>query len=174
MTKENILDKAIKLYEETGQIPVFKTTQKHANMTIDKFVVPQNMTMQIINDFDLDKGIQSDAINKLVDRTPNWLDLSEEDQKNEIKATLTLETVANYLYHMDFITDKCDMYENGFDKDGNVVLDAFYVENGKTLAEINRLRKKKVKQKAKAEKIVSMKKAQEKNKRIEEYKNNDK
>lgn len=110
-------------------MPVFKSSSTLANMKKDTFVVPQATTFEICQNFLLTEEVQKQTTNKLVDRTPHWLDLSDKEQVEEIKAALVLQTVAEYLYKEEYISDKCTMFENGFDKDGNVVLDAFYVKD---------------------------------------------
>lgn len=113
------------------ELPIFKTSDTFSNMRKDRFVIPQPTTLQICQSFSLNKEAQERTVNKLVDRTPDWLDMEEEEQKEGIKATLVLETVAQFLYTKNHIQDNCTMYENGYDKDGNIVLDAFYVKDTK-------------------------------------------
>ena len=119
-----------------SDIKVFRVNDSYANMDKERLVVPQNSTLEILSIYELPEEIQKTAVSKLVDRTPHWLDLSEEEQKNEIKAVLTLESVAYYLYEQGTIRETCSLYENGFDKDGNVVIDAFYVDEEDSLREI--------------------------------------
>lgn len=119
-----------------SDIKVFKVNDSYANMDKERLVVPQSSTLEILSIYKLPEEIQKTAVNKLVDRTPHWLDLSEKEQKNEIKAILTLESVAYYLYEQGTIRETCSLYENGFDKDGNVVIDVFYVNEEESLREI--------------------------------------
>lgn len=140
---DNLVDQAVELYEKTGQIPVFKTIEEYANMIKERFVVPQNMTAKILKDYLLDEELQKEAVNKLVDRTPHFLELSEEERIQEITAVLTLETVAYYLNDTGQIRPGSNMYENGFDENGNVILDVFYINDTETQEEILRLQNKK-------------------------------
>lgn len=157
LIETNNVDTIIEHVLEAGEMPVFKTIEKYSNMIKERFVVPQNFTAKILEDYVLDIELQKRAVNRLVDRTPNWLDIAEEDRIHEIKAILTLETVAHYLLDSGTIREGSDMYENGFDKDGNVVVDVFYVENTKTLDEIKKAKAKK-KNKELGNKILEFKK----------------
>ena len=112
---------------KNNEFPIFRSAETYGNMKKERFIVPQQSTFFICENFVLTEESQKTTVNKLVDRTPDWMSLEEEEQKDAIKATLVLQTVAEYLYKEDYITKACDMYENGYDKDGNVVLDAFYI-----------------------------------------------
>ena len=113
------------------KLPIFTSSEEFSNMRRVRFVIPQASSYEITQKVVLTEESQKIAVSKLVDRTPHWLDLEEQEQKDEIKAALLLYTVAQFLYQEDYITDDCTMYENGFDKDGNIVLDAFYVKETK-------------------------------------------
>ena len=113
------------------KLPIFTSSEEFSNMRRVRFIVPQASSYEITQKVVLTEESQKIAVSKLVDRTPHWLDLEEQEQKDEIKAALLLYTVAHFLYQEDDITDDCTMDENGFDKDGNIVLDAFYVKETK-------------------------------------------
>lgn len=132
---------------ESNKLPIFKNSTKFANMIIDTYTVPQNITEKIIKAFVLSKEQQTSAVHKLVDRRPDWLDLNEEERNDEILAVLTLETVAYYLNDKKIIRSGSDMYQNYFDKDGNVVVNVFYIKNSKTKEQIESIRAKKEKEK---------------------------
>ena len=112
----------------TEEFPIFRTNETYGNMKKTRFVVPQPTSFSICESYQLSKEAQSLAVRKLVDRKPDWLELTEEEQHEEIKAVLVLQTIAEYLYDKNYIQNDCTMFENGFDKDGNIVLDAFYVK----------------------------------------------
>lgn len=112
---------------QKNDLPIFRSSDTFSNMRKERFVVPQQSSFFICNNFVLSDESQKTTVNKLVDRTPNWLQLEDVEQKEAIKATLVLQTIAEYLYKEGYITKDCDMYENGYDKDGNIVLDAFYI-----------------------------------------------
>lgn len=115
-----------------NDLPIFRTRDTFSNMRKDRFVIPQPTTLFVCKQYVLNKESQKRTVDKLVDRTPNWLELSLQEQTEEIKAALVLQTVAEYLYAKNMIQKDCTMFENGFDKDGNVILDAFYVKDTKT------------------------------------------
>lgn len=120
------------------KLPIFKSVDNHGNMRRERFVVPQAASYEITQQAVLTEESQKIVVEKLVDRTPHWLDLEPKEQKDEIKAALLLNTVAYFLYNKGYITEDCDMYENGFDKDGNVVLDAFYIKETKLQKEMKK------------------------------------
>lgn len=154
--KDNeLLEDAIKQYKETGQITIFRSNASHANMKVERFVVPQNSTLIILDIFKLDKDKQERAINKLVDRTPDWLQMTTESQVNLIKLTLSQESVVYYLYETGTIRKDCSMYENSVDENGNIVIDAFYIEAKHTKEEIAQMQAEKIKQ---TKKIIPFKK----------------
>lgn len=141
MKQKNNQHRRVKMKEKTdeeelkkelkGNLPVFKSVTQIKNMRKERFVVPQATTFEITQKVVLTEEKQKETVFKLVDRKPEWLDLTEEQQKEEIKAVLLLQTVAEYLYSKNHISEDCTMFENGFDKDGNVVLDAFYIKDSK-------------------------------------------
>lgn len=110
------------------KLPIFRSSDTYANMRKERFTIPLETAEYIAKTYKLNQQRMSDAVNKLVDRTPHWLDMDEEEQKEEIRAILLLETVAYYLYDNKSIQETCNMYENGFDANGNVILDAFYIK----------------------------------------------
>lgn len=120
-------------------LKILRSYSKIGNMLKEKFVVPKEVIYLILTNFTLTEEAQKTAVNKLVDRKPNWTKLSEEEQLEEIKAILTLQTVAEYLYTNGLIHESCEMFENGFDKNGNVVLDAMYLEETEQTEKINEL-----------------------------------
>jgi len=114
---------------EEKELPIFRTSEMLANMKKERFVVPQPTSLFVCEHYMLNEESRIRTVNKLVDRTPAWLEYSQEEQIEEIKAALILQTVAEYLYAKNYIQSTCTMFENGFDKDGNIVLDAFYVKD---------------------------------------------
>lgn len=113
---------------EGNKLPIFRSSDTYANMRKERFTVPLQTAEYISKAYKLTQQRMSDAVNKLVDRTPHWLEMDEDEQKEEIRAILLLETVAYYLYDNNSIQSSCNMYENGFDENGNIILDAFYVK----------------------------------------------
>lgn len=107
---------------------IFKTSQKVHNMDIDTFVVSGFAIENILKVTDIPRERQLEAIDKLVARTPDYLELEPEDAYAKIKVALTQETVIAYLEHEQQIdTKKHDvMYECGIDLEGSIQLKVFY------------------------------------------------
>lgn len=131
INQDNVSEIVDEIFEEINKndIYILTTTSKMSNMTKERFVVPQSSIEKILKIYVLPEELQKEAVNQLVDRRHDWLDLTEEEQLNQIKSILLLETVTFFLYDNDYIREGSDMYHNGFDKDGNVSLDVFYVED---------------------------------------------
>ena len=144
---------------EEKELPIFRTSETLANMKKDRFVVPQPTSLFVCENYVLNEESRIRTVNKLVDRTPAWLNYSQEEQIEEIKAALILQTVAEYLYAKNYIQSTCTMFENGFDKDGNIVLDAFYVKDTAVKKKWEREFKNKriAKQNSKNKKVVPFK-----------------
>lgn len=117
-----------------NELPIFRTRDNFGNMRKDRFVIPQPTTLFVCENYVLKEDSQKNTVIKLVDRTPDWLNIEESEQLEAIKAALVLQTVAEYLRAKNMIQENCSMFENGFDKDGNIVLDAFYVKDTKVKA----------------------------------------
>lgn len=150
--KKDIIDEVVHGFNE-GEIPIFKDIRPFKNMTIHHFTVPFASIERIIPLVQLPLEMQEYATAELVKRTPNWLDLEEDAQMELIKASLTQETVLQYLINTGQVTEDAELYENSFDSEGTLHLDVFYIENAKTKEEILALKTKKRKQKK--AKIVS-------------------
>lgn len=158
-TNDKLLDELVASHEADKGLLVFKSVTEQANMTIERLVVPQSSSFEILETYKLSKKLQERAVHKLVDRTPDWLSLSEEEQHEAIKAVLTLESVAHYLYDEGTIREDCTMYENGFDEDGNIVLDTFYITESYSKDIIEQLKTaKEIKQHQKDAKVIPFKK----------------
>ena len=153
-TNKKKIDDLVAAYQEKDRLPIFRSEDTFSNMKKVRFTVPQVAVLKILEEQSISKEIQADAVNKLVDRTPDWLEMEDDERYEAIKATLTLETVAWYLYERNYIQESCTMYENGFDENGNVILDAFYVKETKTKNEIESLKQLKEKPVPKSKEAV--------------------
>jgi hypothetical protein len=107
---------------------IFKSSEKVFNMDIDTFVVSGFAIENILKVTEIPRERQLEAIDKLVARTPDYLDLEPEDAYGKIKVALTQETVIAYLEHEGQVdTSKRDvMYECGIDQEGSIQLKVFY------------------------------------------------
>lgn len=113
---------------ETGNYAIFKTQQQISNMRIEEIVVPEATVQVMLSQKKLTAAGQKQAIYDLVDRTPGWLNLEQEEQEVRILAALTQETIIYLLRESGEITDKCDFYESEIDEEGSVKVRAFYTE----------------------------------------------
>lgn len=121
---------------EENHLQLFKSETQFSNMVIEHFVIPPQSSYAMTQHYRLEEELQQQAVLGLVDRTKNWLELDDAVQIERIKAVLLLETVAHYLYEEGTIREDCDLYENGFDTDGNILLDVYYVEDTLGLNEV--------------------------------------
>jgi hypothetical protein len=102
------------------------------NMDMHRIVVSDYAIQSILKTTKLSLKAQEEAVQGLVDRTPNWETLgADEDatyaiQIDKIKTILTQETVLEYLIHDGVITKKVDTVEIGIDPEGSVVVEAYY------------------------------------------------
>lgn len=108
------------------QAGIYLAEYQMNNMTMERIVVSNPAIIKILESLLLTPEEQEQAVNLLVDRTPEWNDLSTEEQVNKIKACLTQETVIEFLKEQGAIRPKCDMVQTGIDQEGSVVVEAYY------------------------------------------------
>lgn len=99
---------------------------KMANMTMERIVVSNPAILEILKIIQLTKKEQEEAVDELVARTPDWVDLEPEDQISKIKSVLTMESVIEYLRSIETIRPQADFVENGIDQEGSVVVTVYY------------------------------------------------
>lgn len=97
-----------------------------ANMTMERIVVSNPAIIEILKVIQLTKEEQEEAVDALVSRTADWMDLESEDQIAKIKSVLTMESVVEYLRSIETIRPQVDFVENGVDEEGSVVVTAYY------------------------------------------------
>lgn len=97
-----------------------------SNMTMERIIVANPAIIEILKVTNLTPQAQEEAVNDLVSRTPDWLDIEPEDQISKIKTVLTQESVIEYLRYKDIIRKKVDIIEVGIDGEGSVVVEAYY------------------------------------------------
>ena len=129
VNEEISLPGALPADEEPEEIPgIFISHETISNMDMDRIMVAGFAVMDILQRTRLSQRAQEEAIDKLVDRTPNWLRLKDEVRIEKIKSTLTQETVLEYLRHEGIVRKNVDMVEVGVDEEGSVVITAFYTK----------------------------------------------
>lgn len=128
MTKKNELPLPEMVVESKQDLMsgIFVSEHKMNNMDMHRIVVCDAAIQTILSVTRLSVEAQEDAVNKLVDRTPEWLDLEEVDRYNRIKSVLTQETVLEYLIYQEAVTNKVDTVELGVDEEGSIVICAYY------------------------------------------------
>lgn len=109
------------------EIPgIYISEHKMNNMDMERIVVSNPATKRILDITRLPEKLQEKAVNDLVDRTLNWLELEPEEQTEKIKVVLTIETVFEYLKEKDIIRKNADVGELGIDEEGSVVITVYY------------------------------------------------
>lgn len=106
--------------------PIFKTEKTISNMRIETIVVPETSVREYLKGAQLTESAQKKAVHDLVDRTPQWLTLTDEQQKAAIVMAMTQETVLYKLIESGEIGEKCDYYEAEFDKEDSLIVTAYY------------------------------------------------
>jgi hypothetical protein len=104
------------------------TKETIANMEKERILVADFAIVDILQRTKLSQKAQEDAVDRLVDRTLNWMKLKEEVRIDKIKTVLTEETVIEYLRHEGIIRKDADMVEAGVDKEGSIVVTVFYTK----------------------------------------------
>jgi hypothetical protein len=116
------------------QAGIYLSEHQMNNMTMERIVVSNPAIIKILEVVHLTDEEQLDAVQLLVDRTPDWLELDEDEDVNEqlqiakIKTVLTQETVLKYLALEGVIREKCDTVQVGIDEEGSIVVEAYYVQ----------------------------------------------
>ena len=113
--------------ESMEEVPgIFITKETISNMEMERILVAGFAVLDILQRTRLSQAAQEETIDKLVDRTPNFIKLKTEVRMDKIKAALTEETVVEYLRHEGIIRKNVDMVEVGIDEEGSIVVTAFY------------------------------------------------
>src|SRR5699024_8149775 len=99
------------------------------NMKIEHFTISNEVVQAIVNNLKLTEAAQNEAIDRLVDRTPEWLSLESDEQTHKIKAALIAETIIEYLRLNEYVKDGVEMIEVGIKDDLSILASAFYVDN---------------------------------------------
>lgn len=106
---------------------IFVQKNEVSNLNMETIHVTDYAIQTILKTIRLNPEVQEEVIDKMVDRTPDYFNLSPEEQTNKIKTTLTIETVIEYLRLEGYIREGIDMVEVGIDEEGSLVVQAYYV-----------------------------------------------
>jgi len=102
--------------------------QEVGNMKINHIHVSDFAIQTILKTISLSEKAQFEAVDKLVDRTPEWTSLKQEVQMDRIKIILTQETVIEYLRYNEDIKEDVSMIETGIDEEGSIIVTAYYIQ----------------------------------------------
>src|SRR4051812_11366303 len=106
------------LSADVQEVPgIFISKETISNMDMERIMVAGFAVVDIVQRTRLSKSAQEEAVDKLVDRTPNFMKLKSEVRIEKIKAVLTEETVVEYLRHEGIIRKNVDMVEVGVDEE---------------------------------------------------------
>lgn len=116
-----------KKQEQVGELAgIYLAEFKMSNMDMERIVVSNPAIIEVLKVTKLSEAAQEEAVEDLVGRTTNWLELETEEQIAKIKAVLTQESVIEYLRAKDIIRDKVDVLQTGIDEEGSIVIEAYY------------------------------------------------
>ncbi|PFB64374.1 hypothetical protein [Bacillus cereus] len=124
--------------EQKEVLGIFITKNEVANLNMEHIHVSDFAIQTILKTIRLTPEVQAEVIDKMVERTPGYFQLTPEEQVNKIKTTLTIETVVEYLRLHEYIREGIDMIEVGIDPEGSIIVSAFYVEQNETLDKVFR------------------------------------
>ncbi|MEK1828890.1 hypothetical protein AAAC51_07015 [Priestia megaterium] len=105
-------------------------------MNIEYIHVSEEAVEPILKSVQLVEKSQQEAVDKMIDRTPNYFELDSKEQVAKIKMVLTTETIVEYLRLHDYIKKDVDMLEIGINDEGTTIVSAFYVEKGELENEV--------------------------------------
>lgn len=114
--------------EQKEMLGILITKNEVSNMNMEYIHVANFAIETILKTIRLNESAQIEAVHKLVDRTPNWMELEPEEQSYKIKTVLTIETVIEYLRLENYIREDIDMIEVGIDPEGTIIVSAFYIK----------------------------------------------
>lgn len=119
------------------KIEYSKNTHSRNNMNVEVFKFPAVSVNLIKEKVVLTKEQQSQALDKILDANPNYLELPPEEQNGLIVTTLTLESVLYWLINSSQIKEDVTMYQAYMEGTDIAVIELFYVKNEKNAKIIN-------------------------------------
>lgn len=118
---------------ETNMPGIKVTKQDVSNMRIEHFNISTEIVQAIVQQLKLTEEAQNEVVDKLVDRTPEWMDLESEEQTNKIKAALIEETIIEFLRLNEYVRKDVEMIDIGISDDLSILASAFYIKHDKTV-----------------------------------------
>ena len=91
---------------------------------------------KITETYQLSEEKQKEAIDKILNAHPNYLDLPQEEQYGLIASTMTLETIVFWLIATRKVKGKPNMYNAYMDTGDIATIEFFYVKNKKNAKKI--------------------------------------
>lgn len=103
---------------------------KVKNMKVKELIINHSIVENILNTVVLTEEAQSEALDALIDRNPNWLELKLETQKALIYKEMKETTILTYLNANNYLpnVDSCSIAVN---EDGDYYITAFSYDNTK-------------------------------------------
>lgn len=132
------------------KIKFSKEKHDRNNMKVVVFKFPPESVNLIKNKIVLTEKQKSDALDKILNANPNYLELPPEEQNGLIVTTLTLESVFYWLLNSGEIKNNVTMYQAYIENAEIAVIELFYVDNKKNADIINNAFK------GKSEKVFSL------------------
>lgn len=123
-------------YLNSEILGIIITKETVGNMNLEHIHVSNGAIQLILKSIKLNEEAQLEIVDKLVDRSPNWSTLSQEEQINKIKTILTQETVIEYLRFNGDIRQDVNMLEAGIDKEGSIIVTAFYIKDDEQIEKV--------------------------------------
>lgn len=122
--------------KQSEVLGIFITKNKISNLDVEYIHVTDFAIQTILKSIRLTGEAQEEVIDKMVNRTTGYFQLTPEEQVDKIKTTLTMETVIEYLRLNEYIRVGIDMVEAGIDEEGSIVVTAYYVEKTEELEKV--------------------------------------
>jgi len=126
--KEKVVVPAMEAEPKERIAGIFIQKETLHNMDMERIYVANFVAAEIVKQFVLTPHAQQEAVDKLVDRTLNWMEIDEYQQMEMIKAVLSQEAVIEWLRQQDHIRKDADMVDTGIDEEGSYVVTAFYTK----------------------------------------------
>lgn len=103
---------------------------KVKNMKVKELIINHSIVDNILNTVILTEEAQLEALDALIERNPNWLELKIETQKALIYKEMKEVTILTYLNANNYLpnVDSCSVAVN---EDGDYYITAFSYENTK-------------------------------------------